>query len=106
VAPAPAFLWRAAPAGAFDIRQWDGDVVLYVFSSGETHALSPVFSASLLTLLEEPGQLQPVDYWMAAMSRGATADEWPNMQDKADLDALTGVLTDLQGIGVVERFPA
>jgi hypothetical protein len=100
------FLWRAADARAFEIRQWDGEVVLYVLASGETQALTLTHGASFLTLLEQPDALQPASYWLAAMSAGHPPDANLDMQDAADLHVLTAVLTDLHSIGVVERWPA
>jgi hypothetical protein len=102
----PAFLWRVAASDAFEIRHWDGDVVLYAMASGETHALSPAHSASLLTLLDQPDLLQPAAFWLAAMSAGEAPDARPDSQDAADLEVLAKVLTDLHDIGVVERVSA
>jgi hypothetical protein len=104
----PALRWRAADRAAFDMRQWDGEVVLYVLATGETHALPPIHSASFLTLLEQAPSTQPATYWLAAMSAGEVPDGSPagGAHDAADLAVLTGVLTELHGIGVVERHPA
>jgi hypothetical protein len=105
----PALRWRAADRAAFDMRQWDGEVVLYVLASGETHALPPSHSASFLTLLEQAPVAQPAAYWLVALSAGEVPDgspAGPGAHDDADLAVLTGVLNDLHGIGVVERLPA
>jgi hypothetical protein len=106
VSSRPAFLWRAAGPAGFEIRQWDGEAVLYGLASGETHALSPVHTACVLTLMEQPAAREPAAYWLAAMSAGEAAGATPDIQDPAELDELTRVLTDLHGIGVVERISA
>ncbi len=98
-------LWRAADPGGFEIRQWDGEVVLYVLASGETHALTLTHGAAFLTLLEQPGAGHPAGYWLAAMSAGDVPPSHWDIQDAADLEVLTGVLADLHAIGVVERWP-
>ncbi len=84
--------WRAAPAGAFDWRDWDGQTVVYVHASADTHALSPPASAVLAAMLEQPQDERTTAQWLERL--GLPAD------DEADLD---GVLQSLATTGVVVR---
>jgi len=78
--------WRLRHPSSLHGRQWEDGTVLYHALSGDTHLLEPSVGAALLLLREGPRDIQA----MAA-------------QCGADPELLERLLTELSGLGVVER---
>jgi len=45
-----AILWSAVSSDLFQLEEWDGEGVLYLTESGDTHLLNPIAVHVLLTL--------------------------------------------------------
>jgi hypothetical protein len=104
-------VWGVVDGLAFDSRQWGDDVMLYVMSTGETHALAPAESGTFALLLEHSGSVLPAARWLNLMSDGpvsggAVTNASSADGDLADLSALQEALENLHRIGVVARRTA
>lgn len=97
-------LWCAREDAAFDWREWDDEMVLFVHATGDTHALGPASSAVLATLLEHRGSLRTASAWYALMG-GGERDQAGAVERSAlaDVLAFEQLLTGLEGIGVVRH---
>lgn len=98
-------LWSAGPASCFDCRSWNGETVVFVSASGDTHALSVQASLVLAMLLESPEAARSAPAWLDIIFPAddqSPADE----ADGKDDDKLEQLLLGLEKIGVVRRQPA
>lgn len=76
-------------------------MVVFVHSTGDTHALSPAASAVLATMLDNPGSALSAAEWLEA-----AAQEEPAAAEVADADELHRfevMLGELEAIGLVQR---
>ena len=93
-------LWSARPETDFIWHEWEGNVVVFVTSTGATHELSPVASLALKTMLQQRGDSQPAADWYERL-----ADDGESATD-TELQAFERLLHELRFLGLVQQRAA
>lgn len=87
--------WRLAPPGAFEWRQWADEAVVFVHTTGDTHALNADATALLAACRAEPEAERTAAQWLACAG-----------YDPADAgaDAAEELMGPLEALGLVRRL--
>lgn len=93
--------WQAAPGEQLELRQWDGETVVFVTSTGDTHALSPAASLVLATMLDDAEAARPADEWLRVAAADGNVSQ--DGVDDAERLAFEQLLLGLEAIGAVRR---
>ena len=91
-------VWSAA-VGRFRTRAWDGEMVVYDESSGDTHSLDPLATA-LLIILQENGAATVADLSGVA---AAQLEEDEKLEPEAVVTEALEVLQTLRLVECAER---
>ncbi len=91
-------MWAAAAQADFEWREWDGEAVVYVHATGDTHALSAEASTVLIAMMERPGETWPTRTWMALVMPGAAGADDLAEEEVLEFEHL---LAGLRQVGVV-----
>ena len=101
LAPSAATHWRSIQPAAFDSRSWDGETVLYVLATGQTHGLDKTTSAVLATLMEHRGVARPAQGWLELMIASDGGEHGPGTAEETQ--AVDDALMVLHRLAVIER---
>ncbi len=97
-----ALTWGAAPPSHFDWREWDGDIVVFVAATGDTHELGPEGSTLLGAMLGHPGAWHRAEVWLSMTTTEVDGSPATDFTD-GELRAFEHLLASLQRIGVVSQ---
>jgi len=56
--------WCVAPAACYEWRDWDGQAVVFVHATGDTHALSPEATSLLVVMRARSNETHATPAWM------------------------------------------
>ena len=96
-------LWHLNPDETFDFRSWDGEMVVFVHATGDTHALSVDASSLILTMREHPQAGLDGEAWLA-LAAGSDGCELAPEARMCDGMAVESLLAGLAAIGLVRRI--
>lgn len=98
----PATRWSIEPSGAFDHRLWDGEAVVYVCCTGDTHALDPAASLVFSTLLAAPNASLTSAEWLVRLIESDEASGDGSLASPEELQAFEAALVRLSHLRVVK----
>lgn len=56
--------WCVAQAASYEWREWDGQAVVFVHATGDTHALSPDATTLLVAMRARSDESHPTAAWV------------------------------------------
>lgn len=98
--------WVVPEASGFDWRQWTDDLVVFVHSTGATHALGTVASAVLMTMIECRGQALAADALLDRLGGPADIPGPVDLTADAERGVLLDALHSLERLGLIQQVSA
>ncbi len=88
-------VWSAVSPDLFQLKEWEGEGVLYLADSGDTHLLNQVGVQVLMILKDKPFEL-------SELVEQLNQSIYPNSERITD-NMISGVLTELYYLGVLTK---
>lgn len=93
--------WGVASSIGCSLRSWDGEAVVYLEATGETHRLRQPAFAVWRVMLDQTGLFQSSPVWLQTIfPDGETAPD----ESADDLEAFERLLHELERVGLITRL--